>query len=182
MKIVIDGNIGAGKTTQLNLLESKGFKVHREPIEKWPLELFYSDPKRWGLTFQLIILETLEPKDGIHERCPRSSKDVFWKGLPKTPEEDHVYEWAYSHHGWGPDLYILLNKTPELCMKHIQTRSQDGDSGVGMELLNQLNRDYLDMFENLECPKFMIDASRTPEEIHENIICILNDNVSEGGM
>lgn len=182
MKIVIDGNIGAGKTTQLNLLEAKGFKVHREPIEKWPLNLFYSDPVRWGLTFQLIILETLEPKDGIHERCPRSSRDVFWKGLSKHPEEARVYDWAYEHHGWSPDLYILLDKLPKTCLEHIQTRKQDGDSSICIELLSQLDRDYHIMFENLECPKFMIDASRTPEKIHENIIRILNDHLPKGGM
>lgn len=177
MKIVIDGNIGAGKTTQLNLLESKDFKVHREPIEKWPLELFYSDPVRWGLTFQLIILETLEPSEGIHERCPRSSKDVFWKGLSKHPEEARVHDWAYKNHGWDPDLYILLDKSPKMCMKHIQTRTQNGDSSINMNLLEQLHSDYHLMFENLECPKFCLDASRTPEEIHENILSILNEHV-----
>lgn len=175
MKIVIDGNIGAGKTTQLNLLESDGFKVHREPIEKWPLELFYSDPARWGLTFQLIILDTLKPVDGIHERCPRSSRDVFWKGLSKHPEEARVYEWAYNHHGWSPDLYILLDKEPELCMKHIQTRGQNGDSSIGIELLTQLHNDYHEMFENLECPKYCLDASLTPKQLNEKILTILND-------
>lgn len=175
MKIVIDGNIGAGKTTQLNFLESDGFKVHREPIEKWPLELFYSDPERWGLTFQLIILDTLKPAGGIHERCPRSSKDVFWKGLAKHPEESRVYDWAYETHGWSPDLYILLDKSPEMCMKHIQHRSQDGDASVSMDLLNQLHSDYHEMYENLECPKYCIDASLTPKQINEKILSILND-------
>jgi deoxyadenosine/deoxycytidine kinase len=175
MKIVIDGNIGAGKTTQLNLLEEIGYKVHREPIEKWPLELFYSDPERWGLTFQLIILDTLKPEDGIHERCPRSSKDVFWKGLSKHPEEARVYDWAYGYHGWSPDLYILLDKSPELCMKHIQHRCQDGDSSISMDLLNQLHNDYHEMYDNLECPKFCIDASLSPKQINEKILYILND-------
>lgn len=182
MKIVIDGNIGAGKTTQLNLLEAKGFKVHREPIEKWPLELFFSDPTRWGLTFQLIILETLEPKDGIHERCPRSSRDVFWKGLSKHEYENQVYNWAYGHHGWSPDLYIFLDKSPEVCMKHIQTRTQEGDSSINMELLTQLDTDYRLMFENLECPKYRLDASNTPESIHENIMSILNEHMPEAGV
>jgi len=174
MKIVIDGNIGAGKTTQLNMLETSGFKVHREPIEKWPLELFYSDPVRWGLTFQLIILDTLKPIDGIHERCPRSSKDVFWKGLTKHPEESRVYDCAYNHHGWSPDLYILLDKSPELCMNHIQHRHQDGDSSIDMGLLNQLHNDYHEMYANLECPKYCIDASLSPKQINAKIIYILN--------
>jgi hypothetical protein len=40
MKIVIDGNIGSGKTTQLGLLEQKGWKLRREPIDKWPPQRF----------------------------------------------------------------------------------------------------------------------------------------------
>jgi len=40
-RVVIDGNIGSGKTTQLGLLEKKGWKVRRDPIDEWPLEEFY---------------------------------------------------------------------------------------------------------------------------------------------
>jgi deoxyadenosine/deoxycytidine kinase len=82
MKIVIDGNIGSGKTTQLDILTNENFQVVKEPIEKWPLDLFYSDPERWGFLFQLIILQTLQclPTDDmvIYERCPLSSKEIFW--------------------------------------------------------------------------------------------------------
>lgn len=179
MKIVVDGNIGSGKSTQLNFLESKGYKVFREPIEKWPLELFYSNPERWGLTFQLIILETLTPEHGIHERCPLISKDVFWKSLSKTPEEQRVYQWAYDHHGWGPDLYIFLDKPPEICMKHIQNRNQAGDSGVTMELLQELDENYKELWSHITCPKWKLDATKSPDMIHENILNIVNDYMSE---
>ena len=60
MNIVIGGNISSGKTTQLNFLESIGCEVKREPIEKWPLDLYYSDEERWGFLFQMIVLQTLE--------------------------------------------------------------------------------------------------------------------------
>ena len=182
MKIVIDGNIGSGKTTQINLLESKGYQVFREPIDKWPLELFYSDPERWGLTFQLIILETLKPLDGIHERCPLTTKDVFWRNLTKTPEEDRVYQWTYGHHGWGPDIYIFLNKPPDMCMKHIQKRNQSGDSGVTIDLLNRLDKNYRDMWDTINCPKWKLDATTTPEIIHEKILNIVNDYMSKEGV
>lgn len=67
-KIALEGNIAAGKSTLLRLLEDEvGYIVVPEPISKWQcvtssgskscggnlLELFYSDPKRWGLTFQM---------------------------------------------------------------------------------------------------------------------------------
>ena len=85
MKVVIDGNIGSGKTTQLDLLEKKGWKVRREPIETWPLELFYSDKSRWALVLQLRILQTLRPVDTkdivVYERCLLSTRHVFWEYL-----------------------------------------------------------------------------------------------------
>jgi hypothetical protein len=67
-RIALEGNIAAGKSTLLRLLEDEvGYVVVPEPISRWQsvspagekscggnlLELFYNDPKRWGLTFQM---------------------------------------------------------------------------------------------------------------------------------
>jgi deoxyadenosine/deoxycytidine kinase len=59
MKIVIDGNIGAGKTTQLNFLKNMGARVFKEPIEEWPLKEFYEDPKRGIFPLQMAVLRTV---------------------------------------------------------------------------------------------------------------------------
>ena len=68
LKIALEGNIASGKSTLLRLLEDEvGYIVVPEPISKWQgvapmgakscggnlLELFYKDPQRWGLTFQM---------------------------------------------------------------------------------------------------------------------------------
>ena len=182
MKIVLDGNIGSGKTTQINLLESVGYKVKREPIEEWPLDLFYSDMERWGLTFQLVVIHTLRTTETntIFERSPLSAKEIFWSSLKKTPLEARVFEWAYEKDAWYPDVYILLDKDPELCYEHIQTRGQEGDSGVSMEYLTSLNARYQTMFEGVTCPKYRIDASQSKENIHENILRIVDEYLSKG--
>ena len=180
MKIVVDGNIGTGKTTQLNLIEAKGLKVKREPIEKWPLELFYNDKTRWGLTFQLVVLQTLTTEPGfvIHERSPLSSKNVFWELMEKTDVEDQVFQRAYDTIGWGPDVYILIDKPPETCFNHIQTRDQAGDSSVSLEYLQLLDEKYQKMFDSITCPKFRINGSDSVEKVHENVFRIINDYMS----
>jgi deoxyadenosine/deoxycytidine kinase len=180
MRIVIDGNIGSGKTTQLNLIEEKGLKVKREPIEKWPLELFYSDKVRWGLTFQLVVLQTLTTEPGlvIYERSPMSSKQVFWELMKKTVVEDQVYKYFYDTVGWGPDVYILIDKSPETCFNHIQTRCQAGDSSVSLDYLKLLDEKYQKMFDSITCPKFRINGEDSVENIHENVFRIINDYVS----
>ena len=182
MKIVIDGNIGSGKTTQLNILEDLGFKVKREPIDQWPLELFYSDMERWGLTFQLVVLNTLTTEEGeiIYERSPVSAKNVFWRAMKKTDLEDRVFNNYYDVMGWGPDLYILINKSPEMCYEHIQERVQAGDGGVTLDYLKTLDGYYQDMFEELDCPKYKVDGNKPIREVHQDILKWIQNNSASG--
>jgi len=182
MKIVIDGNISSGKTTQLNLLEKLSIPVKREPIEEWPLELYYSDPERWGLVFQLIVLQTLKTKNEtyVYERCPYSSMNIFWPLMKKTDVEDQVYRRAYElEGGWGPDIYILIDKAPELCYEHLCKRKQSGDSSVTLEYIQKLDLQYQKMYEKLDCKKFKISGDENIPTIHENIVKILKENCQE---
>ena len=78
MIVVIDGNIGSGKSTQVEMLKDL-YTVHREPLDQWGnlLKWFYADPKRWALTFQMKVLKCFNAlKDDpatttIVERYPR---------------------------------------------------------------------------------------------------------------
>jgi deoxyadenosine/deoxycytidine kinase len=181
MKVVIDGNIGSGKTTQLNLLEKKGWTVQREPIESWPLELFYKDKSRWALLLQMKILQTLQPvktKDVVvYERCLLSTRHVFWEHLLQKKlvrqEENDVYSYQYEKDTWYPDLYIFLSKTPEVAFEHIKKRKQSGDSGVSLDYLKDLDVLYARMLTNVPCKVHVINAHQTPEEIHQQILSLL---------
>ena len=181
MKVVIDGNIGSGKTTQLNLLEEKGWKVQREPIDVWPLELFYKDKSRWALLLQMKILQTLRPlktKDVVvYERCLLSTRHVFWEYLLQKklvrPEENDVYSHQYDKDAWYPDLYIFLSKTPEVAFEHIKKRKQTGDSSVTLDYLKDLDILYTKMLTNVPCKVHVINAHQSPEDIHEQILSLL---------
>jgi deoxyadenosine/deoxycytidine kinase len=181
MRIVIDGNIGSGKTTQLGLLEKKGWKVRREPIEKWPLEEFAKDPKRWAFYFHMVILQTLRPvqtkEPVVYERSLLSSRWVFWpvmvnKGLV-TPEEDATYSRFYDQYSWHPDIYVFLSKNLDLAWEHIQKRHQAGDSGITRKYLNELDVEYAKLIRNVPCRVYMVNANRSAEEIHQEICSIL---------
>ena len=67
----IEGNIGAGKTTILEQIESLGnprISVVREPVDAWTsirdsngeniLEKFYKDPKSYSFPFQVLAFNT----------------------------------------------------------------------------------------------------------------------------
>ena len=183
MKVVIDGNIGSGKTTQLDLLEKKGWKVRREPIETWPLELFYSDKSRWALVLQLRILQTLRPVDTkdivVYERCLLSTRHVFWEYLLQKKyvcsTEDSVYVHEYDRRVWYPDVYIFLSKSPDCAFEHIQTRNQAGDSKISLDYLKELDVLYKKMIQNVPCKVHIIDGHQDPETIHQQILTILKE-------
>jgi len=181
MKIVIDGNIGSGKTTQLNLLEKLGYRVRREPIDDWPLEEFYKDPSRWAFYFHMVILQTLRPlktkETVVYERSLLSSRWVFWTVLLKqnlvTRGEDATYAKFYDQYAWFPDLYIFLSKSPELAWEHIQKRHQAGDSGVTLEYWKELDVEYQKLLRNVPCKVHVVNADQSVEEIHQEICQIL---------
>jgi deoxyadenosine/deoxycytidine kinase len=183
-RIVIDGNIGAGKTTQLDLLEAKGWKVSREPIDKWPLEEFYSDPSRWAFLFHMRILQTRASRETktavIYERSLQSSYYVFWEILrgkgQVTAMEHDTYTYFYEKLGWHPDLYIFLSKKPELAYEHIQSRQQAGDTKVTLEYMHELDQAYLGLIKHMPCVVHIINANRDVAEIHKDICKILADN------
>jgi hypothetical protein len=184
VRVVIDGNIGAGKTTQLDLLEAKGFFVKREPIEKWPLEEFYSDPSRWAFLLHMRILCTHRPiktnKLAIYERSLQSSYWVFWQVLKKkglvTSTEDATYSQLYDEMAWYPSLYIFLRKDPEIAYKHVQQRGQAGDSKVTLEYMKELDEEYLNLLRTLPCKVRVVNANQSVENIHKDICMHLAEN------
>ena len=184
MKIVIDGNIGSGKTTQLGLLEKKGWVVCREPIDKWPLKEFYSDPTRWAFLFHMVILETLRPlrtdSHVIYERSLLSSRWVFWPVLRKkghvTPLEHDTYDKYYERFSWNPDVYIFLSKNLDLAWEHIQARGQAGDEGFSREYLAELDAEYKNLLRSIPCKVHVIDANQSVEKIQEDICKVLVGN------
>lgn len=188
MHIVIDGNIGSGKTTQLDLLDAAGWLVKREPLDQWPLELFYKDMSRWALLLQLKILQTIRPESDkgvtVYERCLLSTRYVFWeylwsKKLVRAEEHD-VYENAYEKYKWYPDVYIYLAKKPELAYEHIQTRGQTGDKSVSLEYLKDLDDLYARMLMHVPCHVHVVNAHQSPEEIHAEVLTILSKYTVRG--
>jgi deoxyadenosine/deoxycytidine kinase len=188
MHIVIDGNIGSGKTTQLGILETAGWLVKREPLDQWPLELFYKDMSRWALLLQLKILQTIRPSPvtevTVYERCLLSTRYVFWEYLWSNKlvrdEEHDVYENAYEKYKWYPDVYIYLAKKPELAYEHIQSRGQTGDKSVTLKYLQDLDVLYTRMLMHVPCHVHVVNATQTPEQIHAEVSAILSKYTVRG--
>jgi deoxycitidine kinase/deoxyguanosine kinase len=167
MRIVIDGNIGCGKSTQINMLMNQGRRCFKEPVDEWPLELFYSNPTKWALVLQISVLKSYaEPLDNcIYERCPQSSKYIFWELIESSKIDDEMYNTLYEEFGWHAHRTIYLRSLPEECYKRINKREQEGDSMITLEYLKRLHEQYEKMR-----GAYIIDIEgKTPEEINKEI-------------
>lgn len=182
MTIVVDGNIGAGKTTQLNHLERLGYKVKREPVNDWPLEKFYRNPSDTCFLFQIAVLQSnlKDPDIDIYERGILPGRMVFWedmllKGIVKRTEEHFWYDKLFNSLKWFPDKYIFIKTDLDVAEERIKHRKQPGDKSVSMDLLERLNARYEDMLEVIKtkCEVHVVDGNLPEEEVLRNVMKII---------
>ncbi len=123
MKFFIEGNIGSGKSTLMEYLQTlpeykeNHIKTLKEPVDEWKqftdkdsgkniLDYFYNDPKRWGYLFQMnafitrskLIDQYKKQNTILMERSVYSDRYVFAKncyekGLIKSIEWDTYINW-----------------------------------------------------------------------------------------
>lgn len=174
-RVVIDGNIGSGKTTQLKLLSNAGLNVKCEPIHEWPLREFYEDKSRWAFLLQMSILKSfVSDEDGadVWERSPESSREVFWKMLRShdigTEEEELVYNFFYDRNAWQPDIHMYIRTSPEECYRRLKSRKQTGDCEITLEYLREVH-EYYERYVASKPNVIIIDGHQSTQKIQEDI-------------
>ena len=175
-RIVIDGNIGSGKTTQMKLLAQEGFSVLTEQIQDWPLDDFYKDPPKFALALQLAVLKSFQATGvQVYERSPESSREVFWKMLrdegTATEEDDAKYKEAYKLSGWYPDVHIYIDTPPQICFGRLESRKQTGDSAISLDYIKKIDK-YYKRYTMVGCAH-RIDGRLSPIQILEQILCVI---------
>ncbi len=175
--LILEGNIGAGKSTFLKLLkESLDVDIIFEPTDKWQnvgedgnlLDLFYKDTKRWAYTFQSYAFitrvesvlkyqqENKNNKIQILERsvyCDRYcfAKNCFESDLMSTLEwkiYKEWFSWLVENYMQRPNGFIYLKVSPEVCEQRLRKRDRSEESGVGIDYLRQLHQKHEDWLIN----------------------------------
>ena len=157
--IGIAGLIGAGKSTLATALgELTGLPVYYEPVQDNEyLADFYTDTAKYAFSMQIYLLN----------RRFQQHQEIIWKGggavQDRTIYEDAIFaktllnlklmdERDYrtylnlfkhmSNFMCRPNIIIYLDIQPETSMKRIQMRSRDVESGISLEYLEMLYREY----------------------------------------
>lgn len=162
--VVVEGNIGVGKSTFCDSLTKhigERARFFPEPVDKPAfgvlLRRYYSDPSRWGFPFQMFVLKerfrqhTLASElvaNGIHVIQDRSIyADGCFGRLVHADGNMSDEEWDIYADTFGclkrflryPDLMIYLRARPESCHKRILARARDGESAVSIDYLRRLH-------------------------------------------
>ncbi|MCO5182884.1 MAG: deoxynucleoside kinase [Anaerolineae bacterium] len=163
--VLIEGNIGAGKTTLGRRLAAESdYTFIPEPTDLWRegyasnmLDLFYSDTKRWAFTFQMVAFSTRaktwheieQHTDHQHVLLERSiycDRYVFAENCVRTglftASEHQLYTdmWEFMVRNFvdEPDKIIYLRTSAEICLERIAARGRNEEAGIPLSYLQEL--------------------------------------------
>jgi len=193
---IIEGNIGSGKSTILNILESKSkYEVIPEPVHLWTsikddkeinlLQHFYSNMDRYSYMFQTMVFKTrLEALDKpqlkdirFSERSILTDRYVFGKMCMEDNKMNSIesscykywFEWLSTKFNSKPSGIIYVKCSPEKCYERIKKRNRNEESDIPLDYLNKLNKYHDDWLLNwTETPTLIIDNDK--DEDYENIL------------
>ena len=160
----LEGNIGAGKSTIMKIIGNQFHDVEfvEEPVKNWQnlggmnlLDAFYSDPKRWGFSFEFYSMLTkiqalLNAAESdkpiiIIERSILSNK-VFMdlsNELGKLDKMEYAmlintYNFYLAHVYPQISGIIYLDTPVEECIRRITKRNRGEECTIEKSYLNQI--------------------------------------------
>lgn len=166
--IVVEGNIGAGKSTFLSIVKKQvALDILYEPTDAWQnihghniLDAFYKDSARWAYTFQtyafitriLAQQERMKTTQGplLVERSVYADRYCFAKnayemGVMSELEWQMYTQWF----SWLMDLYveqplgfIYLQTDPAVCHERLLKRDRSEEKTVKLEYLQLLHNKH----------------------------------------
>ena len=195
----IEGNIGAGKTTILKIIE-KSFKdiaFVEEPISKWQnignenlFQKFSENPERWCFSFEfysmltkveaLIKAANCNQSIIIIERSLLSNKifiDIS-KEMDKLNNMEYnilLKTWDFYIQNVYPQLsgIIYLNTPVDVCVNRIIQRNRNEECNVDKSYLNILHEKFKELSNESTIPTLIVDGNydlkRDSFKIGENI-------------
>lgn len=169
--IIVEGNIGAGKSTFVKILAEylEACPIF-EPSKQWQhvpgdggnlLDAFYKDIKRWAYTFQTYAFVTrVVAQERGEESCKENylfeersvysdrycfAKNCFEMGV-MTGLEWSLYQqwfsWLVEGYTYKPHGFVYLRVTPKLCYDRIKIRSRSEESEIPLDYIEKIHQKH----------------------------------------
>lgn len=160
--VVIEGNIGSGKTTlSKKLAERWGSRLMLEEFKDNPfLPKFYENPKQHSFALELSFLAERyhQKRDELNKTdlfkpgivCDYSfAKSLVFARINLDEDEFELYQNLFQIiHGRlpKPDLLLFLHASPEKSLRQIKKRGREYELDISLDYLRAINTGYLDFF------------------------------------
>ncbi|MEK6263756.1 MAG: deoxynucleoside kinase [Clostridium sp.] len=163
--IVIDGVVGVGKSTLMNILAEKGYIPFEEPVADNPiLEKFYYDRERYSFSLQIFFLnrrfrhikDASKVKNAVMDRSIYGDV-IFAKMLNEAgemcKEEFDLYMDLFENmieHCKAPKLLVYLETSVDSAVAKINKRGRDYEKIVERGYWEKLNDNYRAYFKDYD--------------------------------
>jgi len=160
--LVIEGNIGAGKTTLATMLaQDLNAKLILEQFADNPfLPQFYQNPERYSFPLELSFLAERYKQLNVDLRTGSLFQNLtiadyfFMKSLifaqnTLTGDELQLYKQIFSiiyNTLPKPNLYVYLHLSTDKLLQNIKKRGRDYEQTISADYLNNLTQGYFDFF------------------------------------
>lgn len=166
---ILEGNIGAGKSTFLRLISQHmpEVQIKLEPVNNWQKQVygqslltnFYQEPKRWAYTFETLtmicrvqehIAEQNKSGTNIVERSIYSgyygfAKNSFENGFLTALEWELYQQWfamLVTDKCTAPRGFIYLRVTPDVAYERIKKRNRFAEKTLSLAYLKQIHQKH----------------------------------------
>jgi len=174
--VVIEGNIGAGKTTLAGRIADQfNARLILEHFADNPfLPKFYDDPEKYSFPLELSFLasrykqlkEELVPQDLFKSFTIADyyfMKSLVFAVSTLNGDEYNLYRQIfYIIYGSlpKPDIYVYLHLNPDRLIKNIESRGRNYEKSITKEYLQKIQDSYFSFFrQNPENKYLVIDIN-----------------------
>ncbi len=200
--IVIEGNIGAGKTTLVKKIgEDVSAGIILERFAENPfLPKFYEDPERFSFPVELSFLADRyhQLKEELSNRQIFSSlliadyyfaKSLIFARNTLKDDEYNLYRQLYDiihQHLPVPDLYVYLHVPVEKLLNNIKKRGREYEQNIDETYLLQIQNGYFDYIRSKENFRILVIDGSNINYINSDVDylkvknCILNTQYPTG--
>jgi deoxyguanosine kinase len=174
--LVIEGNIGAGKTSLSTMLSvDLNSKLILEGFSDNPfLPKFYADPAKYSFPLELSFLAErysqlktdLQSRDLFHKLIVADyyfMKSLIFARNTLAPDEYNLYRKFFDiiyERLPKPDLYVYLHLPENRLLENIRKRGRDYEKSIEMAYLKTIREGYFNFFsQQNDFPVLIIDTS-----------------------